>query len=77
MRTKAQFEDVTPGDEVLEDVGQLARELWTVNEQIKDRADERDEATQVLKALKKKREEIITKVARCGKFVVVDARKIA
>ncbi len=64
--TRQKFEDVT--DDVREDVQQLARELWTVREQIKNRTEERDEATQVLKALKKRQEELVGKIAKCGQF---------
>jgi hypothetical protein len=77
MKVKTQFEDVTPGDEVLEDVGQLARELWFVNESMKDSQGVIDEHKQLMKTLKEKRETCITKIAKCGKYVVVDARKIA
>lgn len=60
---------IDQGDEVMEDVQQLARELWCVNDQIKDRTAERDEARQVIKSLKEKQAEIISKIARCGRYV--------
>lgn len=65
---------IDPGDEVLEDVQQLARELWCVTDQIKDRTAERDESRQVIKMLKEKQTEIIAKIARCGRYVAPVAK---
>ena len=72
----SKFEEINQ-DEVREDVQQLARELWCVNDQMKDRMAQKDEASQVLKSLKKRREELITKIAKCGQFVPAIARKSA
>ena len=65
---------IDPGDEVLEDVQQLARELWYVNEQVKDCQSVIDENRQLIKTLKEQREKVISKIARCGKYVAPVAK---
>lgn len=65
---------IDPGDEVMEDVQQLARELWFVNESMKDSQAVIDEHKQLMKTFKEQRERVIGKIARCGKYVAPVAK---